>query len=78
SFINIFIYAVYIYVLRKINHPAIKFYPYGYYRLEPIFIMLEWWFVLLIAVSVIWIARVTLFTHTIKPNYGIALLSDGV
>ncbi|MDE4965703.1 cation transporter, partial [Francisella tularensis] len=47
-----------------------------YYRLEPIFIMLEYWFVLLIAFSVILIALFNIFTHTIKPHYGIALLSE--
>lgn len=38
--------------------------------------MLESWFVLLIAFSVILIALFNIFTHTIKPNYGIALLSE--
>ncbi|ABK89314.1 cation diffusion facilitator family transporter [Francisella tularensis subsp. novicida] len=76
SVISILIYAVSIYVLRKINQPANKYYHYGYYRLEPIFIMLESWFVLLIAFSVILIALFNIFTHTIKPNYGIALLSE--
>ncbi|APC92109.1 MULTISPECIES: cation diffusion facilitator family transporter [Francisella] len=78
SVISILIYAVSIYVLRKINQPANKYYHYGYYRLEPIFIMLESWFVLLIAFSVILIAIFNIFTHTIKPNYGIALLSETV
>ncbi|MDE5039694.1 cation transporter, partial [Francisella tularensis subsp. holarctica] len=41
-----------------------------------IFIMLESCFVLLIAYSVILIALFNIFTHTIKPNYGISLLSE--
>lgn len=76
SVISILIYAVSIYVLRKINQPVNKYYHYGYYRLEPIFIMLESWSVLLIAFSVILISIFNIFTHTIKPNYAIALLSE--
>ncbi|MBD2809237.1 cation transporter, partial [Francisella tularensis] len=71
SVISILIYAVSIYVLRKINQPASKYYHYGYYRLEPIFIMLDSWFVLLIAFIVIMISLFIIFTHTNKPNYGI-------
>lgn len=76
SVISIVLYAISIYILRKINQPADKHYHYGYHRLEPIFIILESSFVLLIAFSVILIAIFNLFTHVIKPNYGVALLSE--
>ncbi|AJC49262.1 cation diffusion facilitator family transporter [Allofrancisella guangzhouensis] len=76
SVISILIYAISIYVLRKLNQPANKRYNYGYYRLEPVFIILESWFVLLVALSVILMAIFNMFTHTIKPNYGVALLSE--
>lgn len=76
SVVSILLYAISIYVLRKINQPADKLYHYGYHRLEPIFIILESWFVLWIAISVILIAIFNIFTHVVKPNYGIALVAE--
>ncbi|MFC4891756.1 cation diffusion facilitator family transporter [Pseudofrancisella aestuarii] len=76
SIVTVLIYAFSIYVIKKINQPANDRYPYGYYRLEPVFILFESGFVLLIAISVILISIINMITHAIKPNYGFALLSE--
>ncbi|WP_119342617.1 cation diffusion facilitator family transporter [Facilibium subflavum] len=76
SFITLLIYIISLYVIKKINQPANKYYPYGYYRLEPVFVILQAGFILVVSVSVIVISIVNLLTHAIIPNYLFALIGS--
>ena len=76
SVITLLIYAASLYVIKKINQPANKRYPYGYYRLEPVFVLLQAGFILLVAASVIIMAIINLVTHAITPNYMFALIAS--
>ncbi len=76
SVITIFIYASSLYVVKKINQPANKRYPYGYHRLEPVFVFLQSSFVLMVAASVILMACINLVMKVITPNYLFALLAS--
>ncbi|MFZ9034993.1 MAG: cation diffusion facilitator family transporter [Francisellaceae bacterium] len=76
SVVSVLIYAVSLYVVKKMNQPANKRYPYGYHRLEPMFVILESGFVLFIAAGVIVMSLINLISKAITPHYGFALLSE--
>ncbi|WP_440615388.1 cation diffusion facilitator family transporter [Cysteiniphilum sp. 6C5] len=76
SVITLLIYAASLYVIKKINQPANKRYPYGYHRLEPVFVLLQAGFILIVAASVIIMAIVNLMTHAVTPNYLFAFIAS--
>lgn len=74
SLVALLIYVLSLYVIKKIKQPANSDYPYGYYKLEPIFVMVQSAFVLLLAASIIIVSILNLFTHNIAANYTVALI----
>ncbi len=76
SVITLLIYAASLYIVKKINQPANKRYPYGYYRLEPVFVLLQAGFILMVASSVIIMAIINLLIHAVTPNYVFAFASS--
>ena len=76
SVITSLIYAASLHIIKKINQPANKRYPYGYHRLEPIFVLLQAGCILLVAISVIIMAIINIAIYAITPNYLFAFLAS--
>lgn len=73
SLVALIVYLVSLYVVNKIKQPGTQEYPYGFYKLEPIFVIVQATSVLLLAILIIATSILNLIFSSIIANYYLAI-----